>query len=47
MIIGQGRTEVMRMIVLVLVKREIVKYVHDMKSASGMGRDISDHSVIV
>ena len=35
------------MIDLVLVKRDMLQYVQDVRAVRGMGRDLSDHHVVL
>ena len=35
------------MIDLVLVKEDLLEYVYDVKRVKGLGKDISDHSMIL
>ena len=47
MVRGRGGMEVMSMIDLVLVKRDTLKHVHNVKTVEGMGQGILDHSVVL
>ena len=40
---GRGGVEIKSMIDLVLVKRDILRYVQDVRTVRGMGRGLSDH----
>ena len=42
---GQDGVEVKSMIELVLVKRDIMQYVQDVRTVGGMGLSLSDHHV--
>ena len=44
---GQEGVEVQSMIDLVLVKRNMLRYVQDVRAVRGMGRDFSDHYVVL
>ena len=44
---GRGGVEIKSMIDLVLVKRDMLRYVHDMREVRGMGRGLSDHYVVL
>ena len=44
---GQDGVEVKSMIDLVLVMKDMLRFVHDVSTVRGMGRDISDHHVIL
>ena len=44
---GQGGVETKSMIDLVLVKRDILRYVQDVRVMRGMGHDLSDHYVVL
>ena len=44
---GQGGVETKSIIDLVLVKRYMLRYVHDVRAVKGMGRDLSDHCCTV
>ena len=44
---GQDGVEVKSMIDLVLVKRDMLRYVQDVRTVSGMGRGLSDHHVVL
>ena len=44
---GQDGAEVKSMMDLVLVKRDILQYVQDVRLVSGMGQLLSDHHVIL
>ena len=43
----QDGVEVKSMIDLVLVKRDMLQYVQDMRVVRGKGQDLSDHHVVV
>ena len=43
---GRECVEIKSMIDLVLVKRDMVRYVQDMRTVSGIGRGLSDHHVV-
>ena len=43
----EDRVEVKSMIDLVLVKRNMLHYVHDVRVVKGMGQGISDHRVVL
>ena len=43
---GQGGVEIKSMIDLVL-KRDMLRYVQDVRVVRGMGRDLSDHYVVL
>ena len=44
---GQDGVEVKSMIDLVLVKKEMLRFVQDVRAVRGMGRGISDHHVVL
>ena len=44
---GQDRVEVKSMIDLVLVKRDILNYMQDVRAFRGMGKGLSDHHVVL
>ena len=44
---GQGGVETKSMIDMVLVKRDMLRYVQDVREVGGMGRDLSDHYVVL
>ena len=44
---GQGGVETKSMIDLVLLKREMLRYVEDVRTVKGMGRGLSDHHVVL
>ena len=44
---GQDRVKVKSMIDLVLVKRDMLPYVQDVRAVRGMGRGLSDHHVLM
>ena len=44
---GQGGVETKSMIDLVLVKRDMLRYVQNMRAMRGMGRGLSDHHVVL
>ena len=44
---GQEGVEIKSMKDLVLVKRDMLQYVQDVKAGRGMGRGLSDHIVIL
>ena len=44
---GQDGEEIKSMIDLVLVMRDMLRYVQDVRAARGMGRGISDHHVVL
>ena len=44
---GQGGVEIKSMIDLVLVKRDMLRYVQDVSAVRGMGRELSDHYVVL
>ena len=44
---GQDGLEVKSMLALVLVKKDILHFVQDMRAKRGMGRGITDHHVIL
>ena len=44
---GQDRVELKSMIDLVLVKRDMLSYVQDVRALRGMGRSLSDHHVVL
>ena len=44
---GQNGEEVKSMVVLVLVKKAMLRYLQDMRTARGMGRGLSDHHVVL
>ena len=39
--------EIKSMIDLLLVKRDMLRYVQDMRAVKGIGRDLSDHHVVL
>ena len=43
----QDGVEVESMIDLVLVKKDMLHYVQDMRAVRGMGRGLSDHHVLI
>ena len=45
--IGQGRMEVMSMINLVVVKRDMLLYVQDVRAVRKRGRGLSDQDVVL
>ena len=44
---GQGGVEIKSMIDLVLVKRDMLLYVQDVRAVKRMGRGLSDHHVVL
>ena len=44
---GQDGVAIKSMIDLVLVKRDILRYVQDVRMVRGMGRCLSDHHVVM
>ena len=44
---GQDRVKIKSMIVLVLVKRDMLQHVQDVRVVRGMGRGLSDHHVVL
>ena len=44
---GQERVEVKCMIDLVLVKRDMLRYVQDVRTMRGMGQGLSDHHMVL
>ena len=44
---GQDGVEVKSMISLVLVKRDLLRYVEDVRAVRGIGRGLSDHRVVL
>ena len=44
---GQDGVELKCMIDLVLVKRDILRYIHEQRTMRGMGRGLSDHHVVL
>ena len=44
---GQGGVETKSMIDLVVVKRDILRYVQDVREVRGMGRGLSDHYYVL
>ena len=44
---GQDGVEIKSMIDLVLVKRDMLRYMQDVRAVRGMGRDLSDHYVVL
>ena len=44
---GRDGLEIKRMIDLVLVKRDMMRYVQDMRVVKGIGRGLSDHYVVL
>ena len=44
---GQGRVEVMSAIHLVLVKKDMLRYVQDVRAVGEMGRGLSDHHFVL
>ena len=44
---GRDVIEVMNLIHLALVKKGVPKYVYNLKTVNGLGRGISDHSVVL
>ena len=44
---GQGGVETKSMIDLVLVKRDMLRYVQDVRAVRGMERGLSDHYVVL
>ena len=44
---GQGGVEIMSMKDLVLVMRDMLRYVQDVRAVRGMGRGLSDHHVVL
>ena len=44
---GQGRVEVKSMIDLVLVKKDMLHFVQDVRGVRGMGQGISDHHAVM
>ena len=43
---GQGLVELMSVIDLVLVKKDMLRYVEDVRAIRGMGLDLSDHHTL-
>ena len=43
----QDGVDVKSMIGLVLVKRDVLRYVQDLRVVRGMGGDLSDHDVVL
>ena len=44
---GKDRVEVTSMIDLVLLKKDMLHYVQDLRAITGIGRGLSDHHVIL
>ena len=44
---GQDKVEIKNMIDLVLVKKEMLHYVQDVRAARGMGLGLEDHHVVL
>ena len=44
---GQEGVEIKSMIDLVLVKRDVLRYVQDVMAVRGIGRGFSDHNVVL
>ena len=44
---GRGGVEIKSMIDLVLVKRDMLRYMQDVRVVRGMGRVLSDHYVVL
>ena len=44
---GQGGVKTKSMIDLVLVKRDMLRYVQDVRAVRGMGHDLSNHYVVL
>ena len=44
---GQDRVEIKSMVDLILVKRNVLPYVQDVKAVRGIGRGLSDHHIVL